>query len=71
MNTLPSFVVIGIRISPYWDEKDIRDGKFRYYWFTDLPDRADFEYYVLGIHEEFQVRGWNQAASSVCSVLYI
>ena len=55
----------------YRDEKDIRDGKFRYYWFTDLSDRADFEYYVLGIHEEFQVRGWNQAASSVCSVLYI
>ena len=30
----------------YREEKDIRDGKFRYYWFTDLSDRADFEYYV-------------------------
>ena len=33
----------------YREEKDIRDGKFRYYWFTDLSDRADFEYYVAQV----------------------
>ena len=33
----------------YREEKDIRDGKFRYYWFSDLSDRADFEYYVAQV----------------------
>ena len=33
----------------YREEKDIRDGRFRYYWFTDLSDRADFEYYVAQV----------------------
>ena len=30
----------------YRSLKDIKDGKFRYYWYTDLSDRGDFEYYV-------------------------
>ena len=33
----------------YREKKDIRDGRFRYYWFTDLSDRADFEYYVAQV----------------------
>ncbi len=33
-------------IDIYREEKDEDDGRFRYYYYTDLSDKADFEYFV-------------------------
>ena len=33
----------------YRDRKDVDDGKFRYYWFTDLSDRKDFDRYTAQV----------------------
>ncbi len=35
----------------YRQEKDEDNGRFRYYYFTDLSDRDDFEYYAAGVKE--------------------
>ncbi|MCR5590444.1 MAG: class B sortase [Lachnospiraceae bacterium] len=35
----------------YRGEKDDDRGRFRYYYYTDLSDRADFDYYVNNIKE--------------------
>jgi len=35
----------------YRQEKDEDNGRFRYYYYTDLSDRDDFEYYVNNVRE--------------------
>jgi sortase B len=35
----------------YRQEKDEDNGRFRYYYYTDLSDRDDFEYYVKNVKE--------------------
>ena len=32
-------------------EKDDDRGRFRYYYFTDLTDRSDFDYYVRNVKD--------------------
>ena len=32
-------------------EKDEDNGRFRYYYYTDLADKDDFEYYVRNVKE--------------------
>ncbi len=36
----------------YRYEKDMDNGRFRYYYYTDLADRDDFEYYVRNVKEK-------------------
>ena len=38
-------------VDVYRTEKDEDAGRFRYYYYTDLSDQADFEYYVNNIKE--------------------
>lgn len=35
----------------YREEKDEDDGRFRYYYYTDLSDKADFDYFVEHVKE--------------------
>ena len=35
----------------YREEKDEDNGRFRYYYYTDLSDKADFDYYAKSIKE--------------------
>lgn len=35
----------------YREEKDQDDGRFRYYYYTDLEDRSDFDYYVSNVKD--------------------
>ena len=35
----------------YRQEKDEDNGRFRYYYYTDLSDRDDFEYYAKSVKE--------------------
>ncbi|MBQ7582822.1 MAG: class B sortase, partial [Lachnospiraceae bacterium] len=35
----------------YRQEKDEDNGRFRYYYYTDLSDKADFDYYVKNVKE--------------------
>lgn len=35
----------------YREEKDSDNGRFRYYYYTDLSDKADFEYFVSNVKE--------------------
>ncbi len=35
----------------YREEKDMDNGRFRYYYYTDLADRNDYEYYVRNVKE--------------------
>ena len=38
-------------IDIYREEKDEDDGRFRYYYYTDLSDKADFDYFVSNVKE--------------------
>lgn len=38
-------------VDVYRTEKDEDAGRFRYYYYTDLSDQADFEYYVNNVKE--------------------
>ena len=35
----------------YRQEKDEDNGRFRYYYYTDLSDKDDFDYYVRNVKE--------------------
>ena len=35
----------------YREEKDQDNGRFRYYYYTDLEDKSDFDYYVANVRE--------------------
>ena len=35
----------------YREEKDNDNGRFRYYYYTDLSDKADFDYFVSNVKE--------------------
>lgn len=38
-------------VDVYRAEKDEDNGRFRYYYYTDLSDQADFEYYVSNVKD--------------------